>query len=48
MYLGKIVDIDWSDGSGMNLLNLTNKSWVPQILKFVGEDLEAKVYNIDR
>jgi len=43
LFVGKIVDIDWSDGSGMNLLNLTNKSWVPQILNFVGDDLEAKL-----
>jgi len=43
LFVGKIVDIDWSDASGMNLLNLTNKTWVPQIINFVGQDLQSKL-----
>jgi len=43
LFVGGIVGIDWSDGAGMNLLNITNKSWVPQILHFVGDNLEQKL-----
>ena len=43
LFVGRVVGIDWSDGSGMNLLNITNKTWVPQILNTVGENLQQKV-----
>ena len=46
MFVGRVVGIDWSDGAGMNILNITNKQWVPQILTFLGEGLEDKVTNI--
>ena len=44
LFVGRIVEVDWSDGAGMNLLNITNKQWVPQILDFIGDNLENKVY----
>ena len=34
LFVGRVVGIDWSDGSGMNLLNITNKTWVPQVNNF--------------
>jgi len=43
LFVGRVVGIDWSDGSGMNLLNITNKTWVPQILNTVGENLQQKL-----
>ena len=33
VYCLQVVGIDWSDGGGMNLLNITNKTWLPQILQ---------------
>ncbi|XP_023332715.1 xylulose kinase [Eurytemora carolleeae] len=43
LFVGRVVGIDWSDGAGMNILNITNKQWVPQILTFLGEGLEDKL-----
>jgi len=43
LFVGRIVDIDWSDGAGMNILNITNKRWVPQIINFLAENLEQKL-----
>ena len=32
LFVGKIVDIDWSDGGGMNLLDITSRSWDQTLL----------------
>ncbi|KAG8330818.1 hypothetical protein J6590_054106 [Homalodisca vitripennis] len=33
LFLGKYAPIDWSDGSGMNLLDIHSKQWCPACLK---------------
>jgi len=43
LFVGRIVEIDYADGAGMNLLNITNKQWVPQLMDLVGDNLEAKL-----
>ncbi|KAJ2947291.1 hypothetical protein O0L34_g17007 [Tuta absoluta] len=44
LFLGKIAPIDLSDGSGMNLLDLSSHSWSPIALKACGDEtLEAKL-----
>jgi xylulokinase len=41
---GKFCGIDLSDGSGMNLLNITSFDWDEKILNFIGNDLKSKLY----
>ena len=33
LFVGDIVDIDWSDGGGMNLLNIKTKTWDNTLLE---------------
>jgi len=41
---GKFCGIDLSDGSGMNLLNITSFDWDENILNFIGNDLKSKLH----
>lgn len=43
LFVGKVVGIDWADGGGMNLLNITNKTWLPQILEAIGGEVGEKL-----
>jgi len=43
LFVGDIVDIDWSDGGGMNLLNIKTKAWDNTLLEAVGLDLSSKL-----
>lgn len=43
LFLGKVVGIDWADGGGMNLLNMTNKTWLSQILQVIGQNVGEKL-----
>ncbi|XP_061704377.1 xylulose kinase [Cydia pomonella] len=38
LFLGRIADIDLSDGSGMNLLDVHSKSWSEECLKACGDE----------
>lgn len=40
LFLGDFAPIDYSDGSGMNLLDIRKKSWLPAALKAVTSDSE--------
>jgi sugar (pentulose or hexulose) kinase len=48
MFIGDYAPIDPADGSGMNLMDLHTKDWVPKILETVGEDLKAKLGEVRR
>ncbi len=39
LFLGDYASIDWSDGSGMNLLNISSHEWDQRCLDTCGEDL---------
>ncbi|XP_045483505.1 xylulose kinase-like [Harmonia axyridis] len=43
LFLGRIAPIDYSDASGMNLMDLRTKKWHPQLLKLCGPDIEKKL-----
>jgi hypothetical protein len=43
LFTGKYCPIDHGDGSGMNLLDLRARTWVPALLDFIGPDCAAKV-----
>lgn len=43
IFIGDYAPIDPADGSGMNLMDLHTKDWVPKILDTVGEDLKIKL-----
>uniref|UniRef100_A0A1B6HDA3 Xylulose kinase n=1 Tax=Homalodisca liturata TaxID=320908 RepID=A0A1B6HDA3_9HEMI len=43
LFLGKYAPIDWSDGSGMNLLDIHSKQWCPACLKACADDLATKL-----
>ncbi|XP_059054563.1 xylulose kinase [Achroia grisella] len=44
LFLGRIAPIDYSDGSGMNLLDIHNMKWNEKALKACGDDsLESKL-----
>jgi xylulokinase len=46
IFIGDYAPIDPADGSGMNLMDLHTKDWVPKILETIGEDLKAKLGEI--
>ena len=42
LFVGDIVDIDWSDGGGMNLLNIKTKTWDNTLLEVqLDHDIEV-------
>ncbi len=43
LFLGKYAPIDLSDGSGMNLLNISTLKWENSLLEFVAPDLREKL-----
>ncbi|XP_076384623.1 xylulose kinase isoform X2 [Megalopta genalis] len=43
LFLGDFAPIDWSDGSGMNLLNIHTKDWDDVLLETCGPDLRKKL-----
>ena len=43
LFTGTIVDIDWSDAGGMNLLDINTKTWDETLLEAVGPDLSSKL-----
>ncbi|XP_060068180.1 xylulose kinase-like [Ylistrum balloti] len=43
LFYGDYAPIDYSDGSGMNLLDIVKKSWSPECLKACGENLTTKL-----
>lgn len=43
LFCGDYAPIDYSDGSGMNLLDIVNKSWSQECLKACGENLAEKL-----
>ncbi|TKR64231.1 hypothetical protein L596_024801 [Steinernema carpocapsae] len=43
LFAGKVVGIDLSDGSGMNLLDLRSKKWSKKLAGLIGDDLEEKL-----
>lgn len=43
LFLGKIAPIDYSDGSGMNLLNIHTKKWDDKLLNACGPNLANKL-----
>jgi len=40
---GKIVEIDWADAGGMNLMDIKTKQWDKDIMEVVGPNLAAKL-----
>jgi xylulokinase len=40
---GDYAPIDWSDGAGMNLMDLRRRDWAPDALLHTGPDLSAKL-----
>uniref|UniRef100_A0A8D8RRU0 Xylulose kinase n=1 Tax=Cacopsylla melanoneura TaxID=428564 RepID=A0A8D8RRU0_9HEMI len=43
LFLGDYAPIDWSDGSGMNLLDINTKTWCPQLLEACAPELATKL-----
>ncbi|KAI5723965.1 hypothetical protein M8J76_013417 [Diaphorina citri] len=43
LFLGDYAPIDWSDGSGMNLLDISTKRWCPELLEACAPDLGSKL-----
>lgn len=43
LFLGKISPIDYSDGSGMNLMDIHTKKWNQTLLDTCGPDLANKL-----
>ncbi|XP_033729842.1 xylulose kinase-like [Pecten maximus] len=43
LFCGDFAPIDYSDGSGMNLLDIVNKTWSPECLKACGDNLAIKL-----
>ena len=43
LFTGKIVDLDWADAGGMNLLDITSRTWDQTLLDTVGPDLASKL-----
>ena len=47
LFVGDIVDIDWSDGGGMNLLNIKTKTWDNTLLEVqLDHDIEDEVTSL--
>lgn len=45
LFLGHIAPIDYSDASGMNLMELRSKKWHPGLLKLCGPNAAEKLGN---
>ena len=43
LFAGHPVGIDYTDASGMNLLDIRNKTWHPTALAICGKDLKDKL-----
>ncbi|KAJ8307079.1 hypothetical protein KUTeg_015163 [Tegillarca granosa] len=43
LFLGDYAPIDYSDGSGMNLFDITKHTWSPECLQACGDDLANKL-----
>ncbi len=43
LLIGDYAPIDWSDGSGMNLLNIRTKQWEPEILDATAPELAQRL-----
>ncbi|KAJ8418806.1 hypothetical protein AAFF_G00003050, partial [Aldrovandia affinis] len=43
LFLGNYADVDYSDGSGMNLMNIFTKQWAQQCLSATAPQLEGKL-----
>ncbi|XP_033226806.1 xylulose kinase [Belonocnema kinseyi] len=43
LFLGDYAPIDWSDGSGMNLLDIRSKDWCDELLEVCGPSLKEKL-----
>lgn len=43
LFIGQYAPIDFSDGSGMNLLDITKKCWVPTLSNMYGVDVSSKL-----
>uniref|UniRef100_T1J0E2 Xylulose kinase n=1 Tax=Strigamia maritima TaxID=126957 RepID=T1J0E2_STRMM len=43
LFLGDFAPIDYSDGSGMNLMNIWEKEWIDELVQVVAPDLKRRL-----